>query len=1137
MDKSVLLEKKKNLLNEEATSNELYLNNNFIDISKIIPPKTLIDFIFNDQLNQIHIFKGSVVQSITNDIELINSPQKFNDYCKQHSIENVWEEKLNDTNLSKYTKELEEYLKKDVFNTLDEAIKLGKKAVIENEDSSMWNLYLSYGFLYGISSYPNKDDKLLKAPLINIEVNVQLNDDGSILLSKWNEGNIIPNEVLFNFLNEQYDLKIDPNTFFNTPTDNDSSNATNNQFNVDEYFEKIKNIVIGSEIQNNFSKFLKTKKEQFIKEYNKQIFIKKMFTISLINPIGGKLLRDYTEILNQNYEFPVVDTIFSNNLNSLIYEKDNLLEINNPLNLSQKLAVANSLSKNLLIFGPPGTGKSEVIINVIANALLQHKTMLVVSEKKAALDVISERLGVLSKLIMSAFNEKTKNIFYENILDINKAILRSNPVNVEIKNECYQQIFDYYQQLNAIIQYTNVFGNRFNSFWDSFNKIDQIKFNTNKSTIENLYKFVKSNGSYKQKIADIYNLQKVVTKLNQIVGNSTPINIHIYDEKIVTEFLQLLNSNQIKNQEFSILHLLSNGEINLKKPLIWRLTKQQKSINFNDIIEVLRDIKTNKIYYIDGFNSFYDFMEKESNYLDYLIYHDWTQNTKALQVVEFIKNKNNINNIIHRYWESKLLQAKNSNQILFDFYTFDLRNKLLEHKELDKAWSEIVRVANLQKKPSINKIIKNYYDILRIIFPIWILSPDSAAITLPLELNEFDLGIFDESSQMRLERGIPLIYRCSNSVVSGDDKQLKPSNFFLKTSNLDETYEGHLDNVDSLLDKAKTSNWISFVLLNHYRSTNEELIYFSNKHFYDGKLKCISQNNFFDHAITTIEVNGVYNRQKSINEQEANKTVQILNENIENYRSFIIITFNQKQAEHIEVLARQNVKLSTLIDKNIIKIRSLENVQGDEGDMVIISTTFGHDEEGKFIQNFGPVNQNGGMNRINVMITRSKNKMYVLKSFSSQEITNTDNENTKILHDFFQYIEQLQQNVDVLKQESQINEIVSQNKENNLKQMVYDLNNEISYSYPNIEIKSGEYIGTNKIDILIRDKQTQEIKFLIIFESDEQINEYQTNKISLIEDIDKQKYFEDRKYRTLRLNNFEWTIDKKNIIQTICNCL
>jgi superfamily I DNA and/or RNA helicase len=86
------------------------------------------------------------------------------------------------------------------------------------------------------------------------------------------------------------------------------------------------------------------------------------------------------------------------------------------------------------------------------------------------------------------------------------------------------------------------------------------------------------------------------------------------------------------------------------------------------------------------------------------------------------------------------------------------------------------------------------------------LSPNATTSIVPLNQHEFDYGIFDEASQLRIERGLALIYRCQFCIVSGDDKQLKPTSFFARSTSLDETYDGHFDNVDSLLDKAKSSN-------------------------------------------------------------------------------------------------------------------------------------------------------------------------------------------------------------------------------------------------------------------------------------------------------------------------------------------
>ena len=392
------------------------------------------------------------------------------------------------------------------------------------------------------------------------------------------------------------------------------------------------------------------------------------------------------------------------------------------------------------------------------------------------------------------------------------------------------------------------------------------------------------------------------------------------------------------------------------------------------------------------------------------------------------------------------------------------------------------------------------------------------------------LGIFDESSQMRIERGTPLVYRCKNSIVSGDDKQLKPTSFFTSINELGEMYEGHLDNVDSLLDKAKSSNWMSFTLLNHYRSVTEELIHFSNHYFYNDQLLCITKNNHFAKSIDVINALGVYNRDRGINEDEANKVIQTLSANVNNYKSMIVITFNTKQADHIRLLANTNPTLRSMIENLTLKIRSLETVQGDEADLVVVSTTFGKDKHGKFVQNFGPVNQDGGMNRINVMMTRAKNKLVVIKSFMANEITNEENRNLFIFKSFIQYAEQLQDNPNMLG--------VLQNTSFSLESNCAEVVNGIREAFandPRIEIEQNKKIGSHNIDVAIKLKESDEIKLLVILDDDIKIDTYLKDKVTFIEDIDRQKYYEDRQYRTIRINKIEWLINSKNIINNIKN--
>ena len=421
-----------------------------------------------------------------------------------------------------------------------------------------------------------------------------------------------------------------------------------------------------------------------------------------------------------------------------------------------------------------------------------------------------------------------------------------------------------------------------------------------------------------------------------------------------------------------------------------------------------------------------------------------------------------------------------------------------------------------------------FYSILKFVYPIWILSPDNVANYIPLKQHEFTVGIFDEASQMRVERSIPLIYRCTRNIVSGDDKQLRPSRFFAANTTIDEeslTSSEELDNVESLLDKAKIANWSSFTLMNHYRSDCEELINFSNKYIYDSKLLCITKNGVFNNKpIEVIQMpeTTVYDRSTNTNPDEAKKVVDIVKSN-EQYKKIVIITFNQKQADLIQNMCYQFPFLTARIEADTLRIRSIENVQGDEADLVVISTTFGTDADGKFLQNFGPVGQSGGKNRINVMVTRAKEKMIVVKSFKSDAITSTNNDNLFILKMFLFYVENLQDNKNIITAET------AQSIDKPINQTIA---NELASQIPDCEIKTNYAIGSHNFNIAIL--KDGKIKQLILF--DELSNlQSNTNIESWVDSFDNQKYYIDRGYNVLRFNEIEWNFAKQTIINKIKN--
>ncbi|WEK82998.1 MAG: AAA domain-containing protein [Mycoplasma sp.] len=1119
MDKSVLIEKRKNLLNQNKNTNEIYLNSKFINILEILDQKTLEDFLFKD-INSIIIQKGSLSSNIKNQINAIDT---LDDLKKFTELQNYTFTNFPENYTPAELEDLKEKISKKIidqkFKILDELTNLQSFSQFDYFENSIWKLFLSYGILTGVSEYTNKDLLYLRAPLINIEINVEKTDDGSLKISKRDEGTLIANEILINTLESQYEIVSNLNEFFNTKNNE-------KEYVINEYLNLFTTIFPNTTFKEYLPHYTKVSKEKLARDLGHNLFIDKKFVISLINPLGGKILRDYDQLLSEDYQFPVVDSIFTSNLNNLIYEKDSVWELNRTLNLSQKLAVVNSFDKNVLIYGPPGTGKSEVVTSLIANAIARRKTTLVVSEKRAALDVIDERLGNLNNLVMSAFDNKTKEVFYQRILNINQKILYSNMVNLPNQEAGYNELYSYFLVLDELNKFNDVFGNSAEEIIDKSKEIKEELFTKYLLTIKRLMELKNQNKeiSYEQLVEKIYSFIEIRDKIQNLF-QVKETNKNIFNKEKINEVLKNLENE--KDQEFILCHFIKTGNIVEKKGFFNKHYKEEKDIDINELKSLLESIKENNINYISNVSEIKLFFENCSNHKEYLSYYNWTTKTKLKNFINLINKKITINNLLHDYWNKKQSFASKLDKILLDFYTFNLKQEMIKSRELDKSWTELIRKANLQKKPSINRIIKNHYDLLRIVFPIWLLSPDSAASILPLNKGEFDIGVFDESSQMRVEKGLPLIYRCKSSIISGDDKQLKPTDFFQKVTELGEEYEGHLDNVDSLLDKAKTSNWMSFTLMNHYRSIYEELIYFSNYYFYDKKLICITKNHNNQKSIITVEAEGIYNREKGINEKEANLVVKYLVDNIEKYKKIIVITFNQKQADHITVLCNVNNNLRQLIDKRQIKIRSLENVQGDEGDLVIISSTFGKDNNGKFIQNFGPVNQFGGMNRINVMITRAKDQMIVIKSMKANDITNVENLNTKVLHDFIQYIEQLQVNSNI------ISESISQEQNITESNNLVDLIRNEFNDYSNIEFLTNQKIGTNKIDVVIKNKETNQIKVLLVIDDKTKVDEYVKNRPTMVQSMDRQKYYEDRNYKTMRINSIEWAVNKDITINKI----
>ncbi len=325
-----------------------------------------------------------------------------------------------------------------------------------------------------------------------------------------------------------------------------------------------------------------------------------------------------------------------------------------------------------------------------------------------------------------------------------------------------------------------------------------------------------------------------------------------------------------------------------------------------------------------------------------------------------------------------------------------------------------------ERRNSLRKIITTDFQLFTDFFPVVMLSPTVCSSVIPLQEAIFDVVIFDEASQLRLEDTFPALLRGKIKVVSGDSQQMPPSNFFQGGTALlsptEEDYEeeqtaseaqksasirhanNSLDLADSesLLVYAENCNYKQSYLKVHYRSQHPYLIDFSNHAFYGKRLIPMPAKLEYK-PIQFIEVNGLYEDQ--VNRDEARQVVDILLNHIKpfktgKYPSVGVATFNLYQRNLIleEITkARQqkpehDKKISDLGSDLFVK--NLENIQGDERDIIIISTTFGKKADGSFRQSFGPILQRNGYKLLNVIVTRAKYKVYVCTSIP-QEHYNT----------------------------------------------------------------------------------------------------------------------------------------------------
>ncbi|MCB1276036.1 AAA domain-containing protein [Prosthecobacter sp.] len=294
--------------------------------------------------------------------------------------------------------------------------------------------------------------------------------------------------------------------------------------------------------------------------------------------------------------------------------------------------------------------------------------------------------------------------------------------------------------------------------------------------------------------------------------------------------------------------------------------------------------------------------------------------------------------------------------------------------------------------------------------PVWMASPSTVAQIFPRHAI-FDVVIFDEASQCRLEEALPVLMRGHRVVIAGDQKQLPPTRFFESAladsgdsdaETAEELFYQQQQEAEDLLTAALNLDVREAYLDVHYRSRNEALIGFSNEHYYGSRLQPIPghpRNKALNTPIRLHRVDGVYSERA--NEKEAEAAVNLVAELLAEPKppSIGVACFNltQREAIHDALAARieKDAEFARRYEqaKNRkghdsfegLFVKNLENVQGDERDVMIICTTFGPDPKGKFRRNFGALSQREGGRRLNVLVTRARDAVHVLTSIPAVE--------------------------------------------------------------------------------------------------------------------------------------------------------
>lgn len=943
--------------------------------------------------------------------------------------------------------------KGNALSTYKKIVQLLRETNKDLRDKGQNNLYIAYPYVMGKLA---KGDFDVRAPLFFFPIKAEKTSAQITLMRDSSRDGIFNNALIL--ANDKFNNVRKP-----LPNPEPEEDFKSEQQVIDGCisFYKENDLELQQPEVEKIIKFFNYTQKDFPK-YNKgELTIVKNLVIGKYQICDSTIQKDYDELLEKKMSTKQINDLLSSfstvNESSDFGEKEsqaneqeitdisekNLLYINS-LNSSQE-QVIDAINKmdQLVIQGPPGTGKSQTITSLISHFVLQDKTVLMVSEKKTALDVVYSRLGTLSRYALLIDDVGNKDDFYKQVSGMlasaSDASKRASEL-VTVSNKIDNDV----NALNVIadkLYMPNNLGVEPYVLYENSHKVDPKNQNAVKA-------LMKLQNSSNPKLFEL-TFEELETARSAFLDEDLCSKLAFYittneaspwidffktdlTEYQAAELNVFLEDKKTHLEEADKLSLFKKGAEKRKvKKELKNFLKEYADKKIGKIVkcyfkETQKTIDTVKelplyleskelyggknekeiIYFkslmiLQGLLTELTYVQADNELFNYILnIHISKFEAENKDAVLKIKSFDNIVKGIDTSRDKKTKDTIKNTEIKLAQYMLNLTKS--------KRQNEIKRALETSRKMSVSRFITKYKLELFDSIKVWMMTPEVVSEIIPLQHGIFDIVIFDEASQMFVEKGIPSIYRANKVVIAGDTKQLRPTKLFTGRfeENPDELAEDEDTNEaleePSLLDLAKYK-YKDVMLQYHYRSKYEELIAFSNHAFYDGKL--LVSPNVSTPETSPIEVHKVEDGMwiNTANRKEAEYCVklikQIFSERKKN-ETIGVITFNSHQHDMVEdcideecakdknfelMVANERVRKEDGEDKSLF-VKNIENVQGDERDIIIFSVGFARNEQGKIFRNFGWLNNEGGENRLNVAISRAKKKIHIVTSIQPSEL-------------------------------------------------------------------------------------------------------------------------------------------------------